>query len=96
MPRAWYVFNGTTSPDAQYAAGSYRLLNNGNKPACVNGVQICAIYVFYPGSIKPNTPPAPLSINIRQYVTDALGTQVAQPQFPTNAKRYVYLRNSAL
>lgn len=92
MPRAWYVFNGSTTGDATYAAGNYRVLNNGNKPACVNGFQVCAIYVYYPGTVKPLNP-FPLSENIKQYITDGIGTQVAQPQRPNNSKRYVYLRN---
>lgn len=93
MPRAWYVFNGSTAPDAQYVSGSYRLLNNGNKPACVNGLQVCAIYSYYPGPLRPIFPIVPISKNLLQYIADGIGTQVAQPQFPTNAKRYVYLKS---
>lgn len=92
MPRAWYVFNGATTADAQYAAGNYRLLSNNSKPACVNGIQVCAVYAFYPGPIAPLNPLAPLSTNIRQYIADGTATLVSQPQIPTDAKRYVYMR----
>jgi hypothetical protein len=95
MPRAWYIFNGSSDIDAQYAAGNYRSMNNGNKPACVNGLQICAIYCSYTGA-KGIHPTIPLSRNITQYITDAFGTQVSQPQFPSNTKRYVYLKSSLL
>ena len=92
MARAWYIFNSNLNDNGQYAISNYRIIGHGTKPACVNGLQICAIYVSFPGTEKPSYPLA-LSNNITQYITDAIATQVAQPQIPTDAKRYVYLKN---
>jgi hypothetical protein len=92
MPRAWYIFNGATNADAQYAAGNYRLISHSTRPACINGIQVCAVSAAYPGDVAPINPIAPLSANIKQYIADGLATQVSQPQIPTDTKRYVYLR----
>ena len=92
MARSWYIFNGSISSNAQYDASNYRIISGANKPACVNGVQICAIYAYHPVTNTSNNPIAPLSKNIQQYITDGIATQVSQPQIPTNSKRFLYLR----
>ncbi|CAM4422834.1 hypothetical protein SAMN06265348_1185 [Pedobacter westerhofensis] len=91
MAKAWYVYNGSTNADAQYSAGNYRILSPDNKPACVNGTQICAIYANFTGT-SPTLNPDILSLNIKQYIANGLATLVAQPQIPTDAKRHIYLK----
>lgn len=82
MARSWYAYTGgnVTLPS------SYDIMSV--KPACINGTNLCAIYAFNGGQNPSN-----FSNNLRLYLSDALGTTVAQPQWP-GAKKYVYLRPS--
>lgn len=83
MARYWYSYIGTGDPTVGF---NYRLITV--KPGCLNGNVICAIYALA-GDGFPKTP---LSINIQQYISNALGTLVAQPQDSGRAKKYVYLK----
>lgn len=81
MPRAWYAYNGVSDP---YLFTSYSLSNG--TPGCIDGNDPCAIFVYNGGSI----PEGSFSANIRIYIADLMVTSLAQPQLPSNTKKYVY------
>jgi len=86
MPRSWYAYDGT---------GDGTLTQNWIlmtvKPGCENGTAFCAIYALN-GNLNPA---APFSANLRRYLANAAATNLSQPQFPVNAKKYVYLKLSS-
>ncbi|MGY0036929.1 hypothetical protein [Pedobacter sp. NJ-S-72] len=57
-------------------------------PGCLNGNSVCAINAT--GSA--DTPDSPLSLNLKSYIINALGTLIAQPQDSGKTKKYVYMR----
>ena len=83
MPNTWYAY---VSGDPTLPA-SYRRITG--KPGCTTGSTICAIYTPNGGL----TPQSPFSSRIQDYIADALANLVPEPQFPANAKKYVYLKN---
>jgi hypothetical protein len=83
--KAWYVYDG--SGDIYHAA-SYRRITN--KPNSVTGKYINVIYASS-GNISPTSP---LSVNIQQYIADALSSGLAQPpKFKKHVKYFVYLKD---
>ncbi|MBB5637832.1 hypothetical protein HDE68_003757 [Pedobacter cryoconitis] len=84
MARVWYSYIGSGSP---FLAANY--FRAAVKPGCINGSNICAIYA-YNGDINPQ---APFSTNLNNYISNALLTNLPQPQDSGNAKRYVYLKS---
>lgn len=84
MPRNWYAY---ISGDP-LLPGSYR--KSTVKPGCLNGEEVCAVSI----NSSATTPP-PLSSNIQQYIVDGLVSTVAQPSTPSDAKKYLYMRNSS-
>jgi len=88
MAKAWYAYNcGNNCAANPTLASSYRLMSD--KPACLDGPNICAILANGGGTV----PTAPLSNNIRAYIADGLATGLAQPQIPIFSKLYVYLKS---
>lgn len=85
MANFWYSYKGTGDPTL---STNYALLKN-VKPGCLNGVQICNIYVPGGGA----SPLAPLPSNIQNYIAAALSSQIAEPQIPAGTKFFVYLKN---
>jgi hypothetical protein len=85
MARAWYSFNGGTNTTL---VSNYSLMTV--IPTCINGAVICAIYAPEGGA----NPTGPLSANLQRYISNAVGTGLAQPQAPVNAKKYVYLKTT--
>jgi hypothetical protein len=85
MPRVWYAYKGSGDP---FSPANFSLSTI--TPPCVNGCQLCAIYVFNGGE----APTGPFSSNIRRYIANFLVTCLAQPQAPINAKKYVYGKTS--
>ncbi len=83
MSRSWYAFIGGDDPTRSQ---SYIKLTI--KHQCLCGNQICAIYAADNGS----HPEEPLSANLQRYIKDALHTGQLQPEFPFDAKKFVYLR----
>ncbi|MET4142841.1 hypothetical protein ABIB30_005254 [Pedobacter sp. UYP1] len=83
MAKAWYVYDGMGSP---FLISSYNFI--GNKPTCVNGCKVCAIYA-------PNGGPTPsvLSNNIRLYIINLMASPISQPTEPVGTKNYVYGKN---
>jgi hypothetical protein len=86
MSKSWYVFIGGSNNNDDVL--NYYKIPEG-KHLCLCGHIICAIYA---DGIGPN-PQSPLSSNIRQYIKQALITELIQPQIPYDAKKYVYLRH---
>ena len=87
MAKAWYSYVAGTTGDP-LIAGNYRKMSN--KPGCVNGPFICAIYV----EDGDETPLSPLNPRIARYIIDGLANGVAEPQFPIGAKKCVYLKSA--
>ena len=86
MSKSWYAFIlGDDPTDVQ----NYHKIMV--KHACLCGDKICAIYADE-GSDKH--PKRPLSENVLRYIKDGLATQQIQPEFPPDAKKYVYLKSS--
>lgn len=83
MARSWYAFIGGDDP---FNPLNYFQITV--KHRCLCGNEICAIYA------KDNGlhPEAPLSLNLQQYIKNALITEQLQPEVPFNAKKYVYLK----
>jgi hypothetical protein len=84
MPRAWYSYKGSGDP---YLPSNYTLMTV--DPGCINGPVLCAIYTFDGGE----TPTGPFSANIRRYISNCIGSQLAQPQVPINALKYVLAKS---
>jgi hypothetical protein len=80
MARSWYAYKGSGDP---YLSSSYTLMTV--CPACINGNNLCAIFVYDGGII----PIGPFSMNIRRYISNFLAPGLAQPYNPVNAKKYV-------
>ena len=81
MARIWYAYVGGNpqEPSSWFRATV--------KPSCVTGSNLCAIYA-YSGDINP----APFSINLSNYISNALISSVPQPSIPAT-KKYIYLKN---
>ncbi|WP_342328699.1 hypothetical protein [Pedobacter sp. FW305-3-2-15-E-R2A2] len=79
----WYAFNGSGSPGSPL---NYML--SANKPSCVTGTKICAIYldqsVAIPTSFDAGSP-------MQTYLANALLSLVSQP-LGVGVKRFVYLK----
>lgn len=58
------------------------------KHSCLCGNQICTIYADGEG---PH-PEAPLSPRIQNYIKKAMVTGQLQPDYPIDARKYVYLK----
>jgi len=84
MARSWYAFIGSDNPFEE--TNYFRITV---KPVCLCGDRICAIYAR---GIN-RTPDAPLSANMQQYIKTALATGFIQPEYPYDAKKYVYLKD---
>lgn len=82
MARTWYSYNGVGDP---LSISSYNL--TGIKPACINGIRICAIYAYNGG---PS--PSVLSTNLRLYIANVQSSSVAQPG-STLTRKFVYGKN---
>lgn len=87
MANYWYAYKGEGDP---IEAGSYRKMSA--LPGCLNGPSVCAIYAEGDGGGRPD---APLSTHLVQYITNALGTLLAQPQDNGTAKKFVYMKPRA-
>lgn len=85
MARYWYAYNAVGDP---YSAASYR--RQTTIPGCLNGPLICAIYS--PGG---SVFPPPLSDNIKQYITNGLANNIAEPAIPAGSKFFVYLKGTS-
>lgn len=83
MARAWYVFIGGDDP-----MSASRYIKVQSKPKCLCGNIICSIYAIDNGL----HPQDPLSENLRNYIKRALATEMLQPEYPFDSKKYVYLR----
>jgi len=84
MKRSWYAFYGGDDPLNEK---NYIKMPVG--PLCLCGDKICAIYV-YSESRQLNQP---LTNNLQQYIKDALATRFIQPEYPFDAKKFVYLKD---
>lgn len=82
MARNWYAYNGIGDP---LLASSYNF--SPVLPTCVNGWKVCAIYAS--GSV---TPVAPLSANIRSYVSAGMVTGLQQPPPALDLVRYLVMK----
>lgn len=86
MARSWYAFIGGNDPtDIQ---NYYKVTV---KHDCLCGDQICAVYAKE-NKDQEEPHPAPFSMNMQQYIRDALSTKLLQPEHPYNTKKYVYLK----
>ena len=85
MARTWYAYDGSGDPTQ---ASNYILTTT--TPGCENGTVLCAIYVYNGGA----APQAPFSQNVRRYIANALSTNLSQPQIPTSAKKFVYMKSA--
>jgi len=83
MARSWYAFVNGNPQDVS----NYFKLNA--KFSCLCGNNICVIYA----AGNERQPKAPLSYNMQRYIRNALDTGVIQPEYPYDAKKYVYLRD---
>jgi len=83
MARYWYTYIGQGDPIISF---NYRVMSV--KPGCLNGGRICAIYA----QAGDGFPRVPLSDRMQLYITNALGSLVAQPQDTGLARKYVYLK----
>lgn len=82
MSRSWYAYIYGDPLDAQ----NYAKLTI--QHGCLCGDRICAIYSYGIGI----QPVSPLSLNIQNYISNALITGQLQPEIPFDSKKYVYLR----
>ncbi|WP_316747208.1 hypothetical protein [Pedobacter gandavensis] len=83
MAKSWYVFMGFGDP---CLFSNYRRLTV--QHSCLCGNQICAIYA----EGEETHPEAPLSPHIQNYIKKAMVTGQLQPDYPFDAKKYVYLK----
>ncbi|WP_316841420.1 hypothetical protein [Pedobacter gandavensis] len=83
MAKSWYVFLGSGDP---LLSSNY--LKVTVQHTCLCGNQICAIY----SEGDEEHPESPLSPQLQEYIRKALATGQIQPDYPVNAKKYVYLR----
>lgn len=83
MSRSWYAFIGGEDP-IDYS----RYIKVTVKPHCLCGDKVCAIYASGEGV----NPTSPLSENMQTYIKAALLNGSLQPEKPSNAKKYVYLK----
>jgi len=83
MAKYWFSYVGTGDPTIAF---NYRLMTI--KPGCLNGNSVCSIYA----ESSDGFPHVPLSKNVQQYITNALGSLLAQPQDSGAAKKYVYMK----
>jgi hypothetical protein len=72
MARFWYAYIGFGNP---YVASSYSFAET--TPGCINGSTVCAINVE---SFGTPTPTAPLSRNIKDYISAGLATGIHNPR----------------
>jgi hypothetical protein len=84
MGRYWYAYDTIGNP---FALKSYR--RQASIPGCLNGPVICSISVRSDGGEYPPE----ISVNVRQYIADALANNVAEPVTPPGSKFYVYSKN---
>ena len=90
MPRAWYLYNcSTTGTKPQLVAVNYNRAPGGVFN-CVPDFNACAIYVYYSTSTPPPKPPAPLSLNIQRYIN---GNVSAAENRPIVGKIFAYCGN---
>lgn len=84
MAKSWYAYMGIGDPT---------LFSNYSRitvqHTCLCGNQICAIYSEEGDN---NYPQAPLSPQLLEYIKKAMVTGQLQPEYPIDAKKYVYLR----
>ena len=83
MSKIWYAYIGGDPKDV---SSYYRITVTHN---CLCGDTICALYADKNEFLHPSSP---LSDNIQLYIDNALATGQMQPQAPTLAKKYVYLK----
>lgn len=83
MAKSWYVFVGTGDPTI---ASSYARITEKHDSLCGNSISV----IYAEG--ENFRPESPLSVNMQSYIKRALATGALQPESPSNAKKYVYLR----
>lgn len=83
MAKSWYVYMGSGDP---YLSSSY--LGITVQHSCLCGNQICAIY----SEGDEDHPEDPISPELQEHIKKALATGQLQPEYPIDAKKYVYLR----
>jgi len=66
-------------------SASYRRITI--KPPCLDGIDVCAVYLLGQTATTPSTP---FTINILQYISNGLNTLSAQPNGGA-VKHFVYL-----
>lgn len=83
MAKIWYVFMDEDPFDVK----SYRRVEV--KPGFLCGDRVCAIKAPDNGMY----PAAPLSENLQKYIREGMVRGMFQPEFPINAKPYVYFKD---
>jgi len=86
MARYWYSYvvpNG----DPRLSSNYQLITNNGGRPGCEEGSQMCAIFSRGGGPF----PDSPLSANLMGYIATALSTLSPQPA--EDGRFYVYLKS---
>ena len=83
MAKSWYAFTGYGDPTL---FSNYRRLTV--QHTCLCGNEICTIYADGEGTYPEN----PLSFQLQEYIKKAMVTGQLQPEYPSDAKKYVYLR----
>lgn len=86
MARYWYSYV-VPNADPRLSSNYQLITNNGGKPGCTEGGQLCAIYSVEGGPF----PFSPLSSNLLGYIATALST--LQPQPDEGSKFFVYLKS---
>ena len=81
MSRAWfsYLGSGNTSNPLSYIISK-------DKPTCINGRLVCAIYAQKGSTLTPGN----FSNNLLTYIATGRATGLPQPATPIGSKRYVY------
>ena len=85
MANSWYAYMGQGKDPLVPA--SYRRVTV--DPLCLNGTDVCAIYLLGQTS---TTPSAPFTTNMLTYITNGLSTFTAQPT-GGGVKYFVYLKD---
>lgn len=81
MSRAWFSYPGTGNIQSPL---SYTLSKD--KPTCINGRIVCAVYGQNRGSLIPGN----FSNNLLIYIATGRATGLPQPSTPIGSKKYVY------
>ena len=82
MAKAWFSYLGAGNV---LSPASY--VYSQDKPTCINGRTVCAIYATFTGNLIPGG----FSENLVKYLATGRATGLPQPATPVGSKKYVYL-----